>query len=392
MKPGIYYTGVNDWDREIFDDLIPTPDGTSYNSYVVIGSEKTALIDTVEPEKEHKLFENLDELGLEKIDYLVSHHAEQDHSGTLPRLLERYPMAMVVTNVKCKGFLMEHLLIPEDKFIVVANGETISLGDKSLQFFLAPWVHWPETMFSYVPEDRVLFTCDFLGSHMATSDLFVTDECFTYEAAKRYFAEIMMPFRAMVKKHIAMIRGMEVDMIGPSHGPVHNNPDFILTAYEDWVKDESKNEVIIPYVSMHGSTEKMVDYLTEALIRRGITVKPFNLTNADLGNIAISLVDAATVILGAPMVLAGPHPTAIHATAIVNCLRPKLKYASIIGSYGWGGKLIEQIVAGLCNLKVELLDPVVVKGYPKDVDFQSLDRLADEIYEKHMASDLIITE
>jgi flavorubredoxin len=392
MKPGIHYVGVQDWDREIFDALIPLPDGTSYNAYVVIGSEKTLLIDSAEPEKREKYFQNLDELGLDRVDYIIAHHAEQDHSGSIPFLLERYPEAQVVTNEKCKVFLMDLLLIPENRFIVIGDGDTLSLGDKTLEFILAPWVHWPETMFTYLREDKVLFTCDFLGSHTATADLFVTDEARIYEAAKRYYAEIMMPFRPLVKRHLKRIREMEVDMIGPSHGPVYDNPGFILDAYDEWVKDESENLVLIPYVSMHGSTEKMVDYLVDRLIERGISVIPFNLTYADLGKIAINLVDAATVVIAAPMVLAGPHPTALHATAIVNSLRPKLKYAGIIGSYGWGGKLVETLGGLLGNLQAEFLEPVLVKGYPKKEDFEKLDELADDILRKHQESDLIITE
>lgn len=391
MKPGIYYVGVQDWDRVIFDALIPTPDGTSYNAYVVKGSEKTLLIDSVEPLVREKYFQNLDELDLVKVDYIISNHAEQDHSGSIPFLLERYTDAMVVTNAKCKNFLMEHLLIPEEKIIVKGDGDTLSLGDKTIEFMIAPWVHWPETMFSYVQEDKVLFPCDFLGSHMATSDLFVTDEARVYEAAKRYYAEIMMPFRAQVIRHLKRVRKMEIDMIGPSHGPVYDRPEFILDAYEEWVSEESKNLVLIPYVSMHGSTEKMVDYLVNALIERGVSVQPFNLTCTDLGKIAINLVDASTVILGTPMMLAGPHPTALHAAALVNCLRPNIKYAGVIGSYGWGGKLVETCVGLMCNLQAEFLEPVLAKGYPKEEDFEKLDKLADEIKQKHDQSDLIST-
>ena len=396
MKPGIYYVGVQDWDREIFDALIPTPDGTSYNAYVVVGSEKTTLVESADPEKWEAYIGNIEELlnklNIDRVDYIISHHAEQDHSGSLPLLLERFPEAMVVTNPKCKIFLMEHLLIPDDKFIVKGDGETLSLGDKTVEFMLAPWVHWPETMFSYVREDKMLFSCDFLGSHIATSDLFSTDEARVYEAAKRYYAEIMMPFRAQVKKHLKRIRELGPEMIGPSHGPIHNRPAFILDAYDEWVSDSSKNLVLIPYVSMHGSTEKMVNYLTDALIQRGISVQPFNLTYTDLGKIAINLVDAATVILATPMVLAGPHPTALHATAVVNCLRPNVKYAGVIGSYGWGGKLVETCVGLLCNLQAEFLEPVLAKGHPKEEDFAKLEALADEILRLHTESDLILTD
>jgi len=172
-------------------------------------------------------------------------------------------------------------------------------------------------------------------------------------------------------------------MIAPSHGPIYDKPEFILNAYRDWASDEVKNEVIIPYISMHGSTKEMVDHLVNALIKRGITVKQFNLSNADIGKLAISLVDAATIVLGTPTVLAGPHPNVAYAAYLANALRPKLKFASIIGSYGWGGRMVEQLTMMVPNLKVDILEPVVIKGFPKEEDFKLLDKMADKIYEKH---------
>ena len=392
IKPGIYSVGAIDWDRRLFDELIPLPDGTTYNSYLIKGSEKTALIDTVDPTKEHQLIANLKKLGVEKIDYVISNHAEQDHSGAIPTILKLYPEAKVVTNPKCKSMLMDLLLIPDNKFVAVTEGDTLLLGDRTLEFILAPWIHWPETMFTYLKEDKILFSCDFLGSHLATSELFVTDEAEVYEAAKRYYAEIMMPFRTSIKNHLERINNLEVEIIAPSHGPVYNSPQFILDAYREWASDEAKNEVIIPYVSMHGSTGKMVDYFVDALIERGITVKQFDLPKSDIGELAMALVDAATVVIASPTVLVGPHPAAVYAAYLVNALRPKLKFASVIGSYGWGGKMVEQITGMLTNLKVEMLEPVVVKGHPKKEDFKSLDRLADEILKRHKQQGLIKKE
>ena len=380
IKKDIYYVGAIDWDRRLFDELIPLPDGTSYNSYLIKGSEKTALIDTVDPSMEDDLIENLK--GTE-IDYIIANHAEQDHSGALPRMLEKYPDAKIVTNPKCKTMLMDLLHIPDDKFVTVNDGETLSLGDKTLEFIYAPWVHWPETMLTYLKEDKILFTCDFLGSHLATSDLFVTDESRVYEAAKRYYAEIMMPFRTTIRKNLEKIKDLEIDIIAPSHGPLYGNPGFILDAYRDWSSDRVKNEVVIPYISMHGSTKEMIDYFVDALIERGITVKPFNLTKTDIGELAMALVDTATVVVGSPTVLVGPHPNVVYAVYLVNILRPKVKFASIIGSYGWGGRMVEQITEMLTNVKIEILDPVMVKGLPKKEDFKELDRLADEILNKH---------
>ena len=383
IKGGVFSIGAIDWDRRVFDELIPLPNGTSYNAYLIKGREKTALIDTVDPTKEYELLANLQKLGVENIDYVISNHAEQDHSGTIPKILELYPDAKVVTNEKCKEFLIKLLLMQEEKFLVIKDGETLPLGGKTLEFIIAPWVHWPETMLTYLKEDKILFPCDLFGSHLATSDLYAIDECMVYTSAKRYYAEIMMPFRTSIKKHMERIDEIDVDLIAPSHGPVYHKPKFILDAYEDWVSDNVKNEVIIPYVSMHGSTEKMVDYFIHALMEKNIIVKPFNLTKTDIGELATALVDAATIVIASPTVLAGPHPSVVYAAYLVNALRPKTKFVSVIGSYGWGGKMVELLTETLTNLKSDVIEPVVIKGYPKPEDFKELERLADKIFMKH---------
>jgi len=383
IKPGVKWVGAIDWDRRLFDALIPLPDGTSYNSYLIQGSEKTALIDAVDESMADVLLGNLLALGIKRIDYIVAQHAEQDHSGSLKRLLEIYPDAKVIGSAKCLDLLMLFDLVSKDRVQEAKDGEKISLGDKSLAFIHAPWVHWPDTIFTYLAEDRILFTCDFLGSHLATSDLFAVDEATVYRAAKRYYAEIMMPFRQNINRHLARIGDLPMDVIATSHGPLYGRPRFILDAYRDWASDKVKNQVVFPYVSMHGSTRIMADYFVDALISRGVEVKRFDLTNYDVGELAESLVDAATVVIGTPTILAGAHPLALYAVILANALRPKTRYASIIGSFGWGGKMLEQITVALPNLKLQFFDPVVAKGHPKEADFQALDRLADEISAKH---------
>lgn len=395
MKPrkiaaGVHWVGAVDWDRRLFDELIPLPDGTSYNAYLVEGGEKTALIDTVDPTKTKRLVDNLKQLEVERLDYIVANHAEQDHSGALPEILKMYPEAKLVATPRCKAMLMDLLLIPEVRITLVEDGALIPLGDKSLEFIHAPWVHWPETMLTYLREDQVLFPCDLFGSHLATSDLYVADEAKVYEAAKRYYAEIMMPFRTSIRGHLERIEDLEIDIIAPSHGPVYNKPEFILDAYRDWVSDEVKNEVIIPYISMHGSTARMVNHLVAAFVERGITVKPFNLTVTDIGELAIALVDAATIVIASPTVLVGPHPSIVCAAYLANALRPKLRFASIIGSYGWGGRMVENLKGILTNLKVEIIEPVIVRGYPREENLRELDRLAEEIYNRH--KELNLTE
>ncbi|MBN1234861.1 MAG: FprA family A-type flavoprotein [Methanotrichaceae archaeon] len=383
IKTGVTWVGAIDWDRRLFDALIPLPDGTSYNSYLIQGSEKTALIDPVDESMVDVLLGNLGALGIERIDYIIAQHAEQDHSGGLKRLLEIYPDAKVVGSARCLDLLKEFGLVDNDSVQEAKDGEMLSLGDKSLEFIHAPWVHWPDTIFTYLAKERILFTCDFLGSHLATSDLFAVDEAAVYRAAKRYYAEIMMPFRQSINRHLARIEDLQIDIIAPSHGPLYGRPEFILDAYRDWASDRVKNQVVLPYVSMHGSTRIMADYFVDALISRGVAVKRFDLTDYDVGELAESLVDAATVVIGTPTILAGAHPLALYAAVLANALRPKTRYASIIGSFGWGGKMLEQITVALPNLKLQLLDPVIAKGRPKEADFKALDRLAEEISVMH---------
>lgn len=383
IRPNVYAVGAIDWDARLFDRLIPLPDGTTYNSYLVRGSEKTVLLDTVDPTKTDVLMDKLLKVGADKLDYVVAHHAEQDHSGSLGDILLLYPEARVVTNPKCKTMLTDLLGIEDDKFVIVEDGETLSLGDKTLKFIYTPWVHWPETMVTYLEDDRILFSCDFFGAHLASSSLFVDDQATVYESAKRYYAEIMMPFRKQVNANLEKLDELEIGVIAPSHGPIHDRPAFIIDAYKDWTSDSVKNEVVIPYVSMHGSTAKMVTHFVDALIERGIAVKQFELSTVDVGKLAMALVDAATIVIGSPTVLTGPHPLAAYAAFLANALRPKTRFASVIGSYGWGGKMVEQLAAMLPNLKVEIIEPVLSKGSPKDKEFAALDALADKILAKH---------
>lgn len=387
IKEGVFYTGAVHWDRRLFDELIPLPDGTSYNSYLVIGNDKTALIDTVDPATENQLLENLKRLNIKKIDYIISNHAEQDHSGCIPVVLKMFPEAKVVTNEKCKSMLIDLLLIPDDKFITIKEGDILDLGGKTLEFFMIPWVHWPETMATYLIEDKILFSCDFFGSHTATSDIF--NQTHFYTPAKRYYAEIMSPFRNNVRNNIEKVKKFDMKIIAPSHGIIYTDPYLVINAYEEWASDNVKNEAIIAFVSMHDSTKKMSEHLREALIERGINVHYFNLTVTDIGEIAMKLLDAATFIIGAPTVLAGIHPVAAYAVYLVNALRPKTKFLSFISSYGWSEKASEVIKGMITNFKAELIQPIIAKGYPKEDDLRQINILADEILKKHKEIGLV---
>jgi flavorubredoxin len=385
IKPGVYSVGAIDWDRRLFDSLIPLPLGTSYNAYLVQGNAKVALVDTVEPGLAKALFANLDELGVKTIDYVVCHHAEQDHSGSIPAVLERYPGAKVVTNQKCADLLSSHLRVPATACEIITDGAVLDLGGRSLQFIFAPWVHWPETMFSYLREDKILFTCDFFGSHFATGTLYADDEHHVYLSAKRYYAEIMMPFRQKYPAYLQKIDALAPAIIAPSHGPIYRRPEFILDAYKDWTSDAVKNEALVAYVSMHGSTKMMVDRLVDCLVTQGINVKQFDLATIDIGELAMALVDAATLVLATPTVLNGPHPAAVYAAYLAGAIKPKLRHAVIIGSQAWGGKTVDTLKGLLAGLKLEMFDPVMSKGLPTTEDLLAVDQLAETIRARHAA-------
>lgn len=380
---GIYSVGTIDWNRRLFDELIPLPEGTSYNSYIIKNKNEGLLIDTVDPAKKEEFFQNIKELKIEKISYVIAHHAEQDHSGCIAEVLNEFPGCKVIANRKCIELLIDALHLKEEDFIEIKDKETFTFGNFQMQFLFAPWVHWPETFLTYLPEEKILFTCDLFGSHLASSDLWSENNTTVHLAAKRYYAEIMMPFRRNIQNHLQMIEDIDIDIIAPSHGPLYKNPQFIIEKYKEWTSDSVKDEVIIPYISMHGSTEVMVDYLVDQLIKREVKVTPYHLTKTDIGDLSMALVDAATIVLASPTVLTGPHPQIVYATYLCHLLRPKARFAGIIGSFGWGSKMEQDILQMLGNLKLELFPTIMVKGLPRPEDFKRLEALADQIVLKH---------
>jgi flavorubredoxin len=385
LTKNVYAVGANDWHRTVFDALFPLPYGTSYNSYFIMGNKKNALIDTVDPSKFDILKANLDYLEIDHIDYIISNHAEQDHSGSIPEVMKQFPEAFLVINKKGKDMLLPLMDIPENRIQLVEDREVIQLGDKKLEFIFAPWVHWPETMFTYLREDKILFSCDLFGAHLASDQLLASENDNTLQEAKKYYAEIMMPYSGRISKHLETLQSYDIRLIAPSHGPVLDHPLEFMEGYQDWISDRVKNEVVILYITMHGSTEAMANYLEESLMQKNISVRSFNLVSADIGDIALSLVDAATIIFASPAVLMGPHPKITYTAYLINSLKPKTKYIGIIGSFGWGNKLVAQVTEMLKDLNSEFLSPVLVKGFPRKENFEELGRFAEEIINRHSA-------
>lgn len=384
----IFEVGAAHPEREMFDCLMPTPHGTTYNSYLIIGEKKTALIDAVDPEKTGVLLKNLEEIGVSRIDYLISLHTEQDHAGGDDVILRRFPMAQILATAKVKELTLIHLHIPEEKITVVSEGEKIDLGGRTLRVMPIPFAHWPDNTMVYLEEEKILFSSDLFGSHYATPKAFSTSSTEQRFAAKTYFSEIMMPFRPQIAKYTAQVQALEPRLIAPAHGPVWYNPDMVLGRYAKWAGDGVKPLVAIPYISMHDSTRVMVEHLAAKLAEQGLSVVCRDLGSrtdslvVETGHFITDLVDAAAVILGSPTVLGGPHPNMAYAAIIANAMRPKTRFFAIVGSYGWGGKTEETLQALTANIKAERLPTVLTKGLPLPEDLALLDSLAANLAAK----------
>lgn len=382
ISEGVYWVGIKDWNRRLFDALIPLPQGTTYNAYLVKGKEKIALIDTVNPGFEKELSEKISQvIDLADLDYIVMNHAEPDHAGAISYMMEVSKRALLLTSEKGAKMAQAYYKIPEKRIKTVADKDIIELGGKTLQFIKAPWLHWPETMFTYLVHNKVLFSCDFFGSHTACG-FYEEDVEEIIPVAKRYFGEIMMPFRGMGKKALERVRELEIDIIAPSHGPIHKKPERILAAYRKWTAGETGEKVIVIYVSMYNSVQTMTKTIIETLVSEGMEVNLYDLCTADIGDIAKDLVDSRAIVFGTPTVLGGMHPLAIYGAYLVKALRPPLKYGVLLSSYGWGGGAIRQAQEILGSTKIELVGTLDINGPPSTDDHKKIIEIGRQLSEK----------
>ena len=361
-----YWVGIRDWNRRLFDALIPLPRGTTYNAYLIVGKEKKALIDTVNPGFEKEWIEKISKVVDPKdIDYVIMNHAEPDHAGSIPHIMSLNSKAKLVATSRGAKMAQTFYNVPESRIKAVGDGETIDLGGKTLRFIEAPMLHWPETMFTYLPENKILFPCDFFGAHVAQG-LYDDEIDDLIVFAQKYFGEIMMPFRFNGQKAMEKIKSLEIDLIAPSHGPIHKNPERILTAYRKWVNGETRQKAIIVYVTMWNSTEKMLQPIIDTLASEGIETVKHNLVVADIGDVAKDLVDSKAIVLGTPTVLGGAHPLAMYGAYLVKALKPPAKYAVVLSSYGWSGGAIKHVQETLGPTKMEVVGALEINGPPTE--------------------------
>ena len=382
ISEGVFWVGVRDWNRRLFDALIPLPKGTTYNAYLIVGESKKALIDTVNPGFEKELEEKIRQIvDPSDVDYLIMNHAEPDHAGAIPHLMSINSKAMLVTTSRGAKMAQVFYKVPEKRIKIASDHETIDLGGKSLRFIEAPMLHWPETMFTYLSENRILFPCDFFGSHIAKG-LYDDEVEDLIVHAQRYFGEIMMPFKTMAERALDKIRDLDINMIAPSHGPIHRNTKRILEAYSKWAHGETKQKATIVYVTMWKSTEKMIRPVAETLASEGVEVALYDLTLADIGDVAKDLVDSRAIVLGAPTVLGGVHPLALYATYLVKALRPPIKFGVLLSSYGWGGGAIKHVQEILGPSKIEVVGAMEVNGPPSENDIKQIIELGKTLAKK----------
>jgi flavorubredoxin len=371
ILPKIYSVGAIDWNvRNFHGHTYTTKRGTTYNAYLII-DEKIALVDTVYGPFAEELIANIKEIvPLEKIDYIIANHVETDHSGALPALMKLASGAKIIGTAKCKEGLYRNYYGNWD-FQVVKTGDKINLGKKTLTFLEAPMIHWPDSMFTYCPEEALLMPNDAFGQHLATSERFAdeVDQCALWDEAAKYYGNILWPLGAVILKKIEEVKNMRIPikMIAPSHGVIwRKDPLQIVNQYASWAKNETQPKVIVVYESMWGATEKMARSIVEGITDAGLSVKLFDVATSDRTEIIKDMLDAKGFIFGS-----STHDNGILATmagflAFVRGLVPKNRIATAFGSFGWAGGAVKEIETMLKETGIELIAPSLSVKYVPD--------------------------
>ncbi|WP_300350417.1 FAD-dependent oxidoreductase [Clostridium sp.] len=368
IKNDIYWVGSLDPELRVFDIIMYTPYGTTYNSYVVKGSEKTAVFETVKEKCFDDYLSKLTNLGVDpkKIDYIVVDHTEPDHAGSAEKLLNLSPQAKVVGSMQAIEFLKE-IVNKDFEYIIVGDGDKLSLGNKTLEFISAPFLHWPDSMYTYIPEDKALITCDSFGSHYSCEEVFndlVPSKEEYLDALRYYFDCIFGPYKNYVLKAIDKIKDLDIELVCPGHGPVlRENPWEVINTYKEWstpVKPEIKGDkkITIPYVSAYGYTEQLAKEIEKGLkADHNVEVKLYDLVYAKQEDVLNDIAESDGMLFGSPTIVAELLPPIRILLANLNPIIHGGKYAAAFGSYGWSGEAVPRIEARLKELKMKLVGP-----------------------------------
>jgi len=348
ILPGIYSVGVVDWNvRNFHGHTYTTKRGTTYNAYLII-DEKVTLVDTVYGPFAAELMENIRQvIPVEKIDYIIANHVETDHSGALPEIMKLVPKAKIFGTKNCKEGLYRYYYGDWD-FGIVKTGDKLKLGKRSLTFIEAPMVHWPDSMFTYCPEEELLMPNDAFGQHLATNERFAdqVDQCALWDEAAKYYSNILWPLGTVILKKIEEVLKLNIPIkiIAPSHGVIwRKDPIQIINKYVSWAKNETLAKVVLVYESMWGATEKMARKIIEGVQKEGLSVKLFDITGSDRTEVVKEMLDAKGFIFGSSTHDNGILTTLAGFLEFIKGFKPKNRLAASFGSYGWAGGAVKRI-------------------------------------------------
>ncbi|MEW6500803.1 MAG: FprA family A-type flavoprotein [Thermodesulfobacteriota bacterium] len=371
IKKDIYWVGAVDWNIRDFHGY-STEMGTSYNAYLV-KDEKIALFDTVKKELKGDLIHHLHRVigDPTKIDYLIVNHVEMDHTGCLPEMIDLVKPEKIFCSPMGHKALLDHFHREDWPYEVVKTGDTLSLGKRTVRFIETKMLHWPDSMFSYIPEEKLLISSDAFGQHWATSERFddqVEPDDLMAHAAK-YYANILLIFSPVVQKLLESVRGMglAIDMIAPDHGLIwRGGPEKILAAYDRWSKQEAREKAVILYDTMWHSTEKMAKAIYSGIMDAGVeTVKLLHVRKNHRSDIMTEVLDAKAVLLGSPTLNNNIMPAMADILTYMKGLRPKDKIGAAFGSFGWSGESVKHLTEMMQEMHFTVVgEPVKIKNVP----------------------------
>ncbi len=371
ILPKIYSVGVVDWNvRNFHGHTYTTKRGTTYNAYLII-DDKIALVDTVYGPFADELIENIRQIiPLEKIDYIIANHVETDHSGALPAIMRLCPKIKIFGTKNCKDGLQRNYYGNWD-FQIVKTGDQLKLGKRNLNFIEAPMIHWPDSMFSYCPEEQLLMPNDAFGQHYATSERFddQTDQCALMDEARKYYANILWPLSSVIQKKIEEVQklNLPIKMIAPSHGIIwRKEPGKIINAYLSWAKNETRPKAVIVYETMWGATDKMARRISDGLLAEGLEVKIFNIAESDRTEALNEMLDAKGFLFGSSTHDNDMLPSMAAFMELFKGLKPKNRIAACFGSHGWAGGAVKEIEDIVKEAGVELALPGLALKYMPD--------------------------
>lgn len=371
LAKGIYWVGAVDWDVRDFHGY-STNRGTTYNAFLII-DEKITLFDTVKHEHLDEMLRHIRKIvDPAKIDYLVVNHVEMDHSGSLPEMMEIIKPEKLICSPMGQKAIIEHFHREDWPFEVVKTGSEISLGKRTIQFLETRMLHWPDSMFSYVKEDGILFSSDAFGQHYASSERFddEVDMAEVMHEAAKYYANILYLYAPLIRKLLATVAAMNLDirMIAPDHGVIwRGDLNRIISAYDRWSRSEAREKVLIIYESMWHSTEKMAQAIEIGLRETGVSTSMINLKVHHRSDVMTMVLTAKAVVLGSPTLNNGLLPNMAGFLMYMRGLKPTGKFGATFGSYGWSGEAVGLMNAALEDMKIEVIeDGLRLKYVPDD--------------------------